>query len=270
MKIGMALSGGGARGIAHLGVLKALKEQGIEPDMISGVSAGAITGALYAVGYQPDEVLEIFITTKMFRFLRPAMSKMGLLKMEKTDELYLKYLTGNSFDNLKIPLIVSATNLNEGETVYFSQGELIKPVQASSCIPVLFEPIRFNGCTYVDGGILNNLPVEPLLDTCDCIIGVHSNPYDPKQPLNSMRTVMERTLLLAVQYNVKERIKCCDLFIEPAGLRRFTTFDIAKAREIFEIGYQHTMEMAPQIEELKKVKNIPERVVQEVDISEKL
>jgi len=256
MKIGMALSGGGVRGIAHLGVLKALKEQGIEPDMISGVSAGAIVGALYAVGHSPDAVLEIIISTRMFRFLRPAMSRVGLLKMEKTDEIYLKYLTGNCFENLKIPLIVSATNLNEGETVYFSRGELIKTIQASSCIPVLFEPMRFNGGTYVDGGILNNLPVEPLLDTCDCIIGVHSNPYDTRQALNSMRTVMERTLLLAVQYNVKERIKCCDLFIEPDGLKRFTTFDIAKARQIFEVGYTHTMEMAPQIEALKKQKKL--------------
>src|SRR4051812_29128314 len=132
MKIGLALSGGGARGVAHLGVLKALLEHGIEPAMISGVSAGAIAGSLYAAGYQPDEILEIIISTKMFRFLRPAMSRVGILKMDRTDAIYLKYLTGNSFEALKIPLIVSATNLNRGETVYFDRGELIKPIQASS------------------------------------------------------------------------------------------------------------------------------------------
>lgn len=252
MKIGLALSGGGARGVAHLGVLKALLEHGIEPTMISGVSAGAIAGSLYAAGYQPDEVLEIIISTKMFRFLRPAMSRVGILKMERTDELYLKYLTGNSFEALKVPLIVSATNLNRGETVYFDRGELIKPIQASSCIPVLFEPVQINGNTYVDGGILNNLPVEPLLDTCDCIIGVHTNPYDTKQKFTSMRAVMERSLLLAVQYNVKVRIKHCDLFIEPTALKRYATFDIAKAREIFDIGYQHTLGMADQLAEWKE------------------
>ncbi|MBC7919916.1 MAG: patatin-like phospholipase family protein [Ferruginibacter sp.] len=252
MKIGLALSGGGARGIAHLGVLKALLEQGIQPAMISGVSAGAIAGALYAAGYHPDEVLEIIISTNMFRFLRPAMSRVGILKMERTDELYLKYLTGNEFEKLNIPLIVSATNLNLGETVYFSRGELIKPLQASSCIPVLFEPVRFNGNTYVDGGILNNLPVEPLLDTCDFIIGVHTNPYDTQQKLTSVRAVMERSLLLAVHYNVKERVKRCDLFIEPGDLRRFATFDLAKGREIFDIGYQHTMKLVDQLTELKE------------------
>ncbi|MES2731291.1 MAG: patatin-like phospholipase family protein [Bacteroidota bacterium] len=250
MKIGVALSGGGARGIAHLGVLKALLEQGIVPDMISGVSAGAIAGALYASGYHPDEVLEIIVSTKMFRFMRPAMSRVGILKMERTDEIYLKYLTGNSFEKLNIPLVVSATNLNLGQTVYFSTGELIKAVQASSCIPVLFEPIIFNGNTYADGGILNNLPVEPLLETCDCIIGVHANPYDTQLRLKSMKAVIERSLLLAIHNNVVQRIKCCDLFIEPSELKHFVTFDIAKARQIFEIGYRHTMAMANQIEQL--------------------
>ena len=86
MKLGLALTGGGARGIAHLGVLKALLEQGIQPTMISGVSAGAIAGALYAAGYHPDEVLDIIISTNMFRFLRPAMSRVGILKMERTEK----------------------------------------------------------------------------------------------------------------------------------------------------------------------------------------
>ena len=107
----------------------------------------------------------------------------------------------------------------------------------------MFEPVVFEGNTYVDGGILNNLPVEPLLDRCDFVIGVHTNAYSELFPLKSIRAVMERSLLLAIQTNVKERIRHCDVFIEPDTLYQFTTLDIDKAEQIFNIGYQHTLSL---------------------------
>ncbi len=244
MKIGLALSGGGARGFAHLGVLKALLEQGFQPHMLSGVSAGAIAGALYSQGYTPEQILDIFLKTRLFKFIRPATSLMGFFRTDRMAKLCETYLPHDSFEGLKIPLVICATDIEAGQTVYFSQGSLIKPLLASGSIPVMFEPVRIDGRIYVDGGILNNMPVEPLLGNCDFIIGIHTNPCGSHRTMANMRTVMERSLLLAIHNNVPERARMCDVFIEPPSLCQYTTLDSSKAKEIFEIGYVFTMENA--------------------------
>jgi NTE family protein len=250
MKIGLALSGGGAKGFAHLGVLKGLLEQGLQPQIISGVSAGAVAGALFAAGYHPDKILEIFISSKFYRFLRISASLTGLLKMERVEKLYEKYLPA-TFEELSIPVIVSATDLMAGKTAFFTSGPLIRPIMATCCIPVMFEPMRIDGRMYVDGGILNNLPVEPLIGQCDYIIGIHTNPIDPEMPLKSLRSIMERSLLLAIQNNVKERAAKCNLVIEPPTLHQFTSYDGRKARQIFEVGYEYTLKLTEKLALIK-------------------
>ena len=103
MTVGLVLSGGGARGIAHLGVLKALQEKKIKISGISGCSAGSIVGAMFAAGYSPDHIFEIVVSTATLRAMRPAWSRSGLLKMQRAEEVYLKYIPHNSFERLKIP-----------------------------------------------------------------------------------------------------------------------------------------------------------------------
>ncbi|MCU0393595.1 MAG: patatin-like phospholipase family protein [Thermoflexibacter sp.] len=242
MKIGIVLSGGGARGISHLGVLEALEEHGIHPSHLSGVSAGAIVGALYAAGNRPWEILHFILKTKLFKFFKPDTSLTGLLRIESTEKLYEKMLKENSFASLNIPLSVSATDIERGETVYFSQGELIKPLQASSCVPVLFAPVEINGKFYVDGGILNNLPVEPLENTCDYIIGVHSNALPTQFKITNIKQMIERSLHLAINTNIEERKKKCHFFIEPPRMAFFGVYDVAKAQEIYQVGYEYTKE----------------------------
>jgi NTE family protein len=154
MKIGLVLSGGGARGIAHLGVVKALQEMGIPFDQIAGTSAGAITGALIAQGYSPDESLKIIESSSFVRHLRPAWNRMGLLRIDTAIDLYRKYLPHDSFEALQIPLHVLAVDLNDGEQVVFESGELIRPVLASCCLPGIFEPMLINKRQFVDGGVL--------------------------------------------------------------------------------------------------------------------
>ena len=237
MKIGLALSGGGARGFAHIGVLKALLEHGFEPEMISGASAGGLVGALYASGHPPDEIMDIFAKAKIRTVFSLSTKLVGFLKMERIEKFLDLYLPHNSFENLSIPLTINATDIQAGKIVYFHEGELVRPLMASCCIPVLFEPVRINGRMLVDGGILNNLPVEPLLGKCGFVVGVHPNPCGIAQPLPNMKAVMERSLLLAIRNNVRERAAQCDFFMEPPELGRFTTMDASKAREIFEIGY---------------------------------
>jgi NTE family protein len=237
-RIGIALSGGGVRGISHLGVLKAMDEAGLKPTAISGSSAGAIAGVMYAKGYGPEEILEIIVQTNFFKFIRPSVSWKGILKMDQLTPLYEKYLEVDDFSALPIPITFAATDLHLGQTVYFSKGEIIKPLMASSSIPGMFEPILMDGRYLIDGGVLNNMPVEPLQDTCNIIIGVNCNQLPVEQNIRHIKSLIERTVIMTMNYNVYSRRGMCDHFVEPIGLARFGVLEIKKAREIFDIGYQ--------------------------------
>lgn len=253
IKIGIALSGGGVRGISHLGVLKALTESGIYPTKVSGTSAGAIVGAMYCQGYSPEEILKIIVETNYFKFLRPAISLTGILKMDSVGNLFKLYLDHNDFAKLKIPLTVAATDIKKGKVRYYSEGELIRPIMASSCIPGMFDPIVIENNYMVDGGVLNNLPVEPLDGICDYVIGVNCNQLPEETNISNMKKLIERSVIMAMNYNVYSRKSKCDYFIEPPGLGRYGVFDIKKASELFGVGYDHTMnyiENNPSILEL--------------------
>src|ERR1700754_1937451 len=158
MKIGLALSGGGARGIAHIGVIKALEELNIKPDVISGTSAGSIVGVLYASGMRPNEIFDVVSHLSIFKSVKIAWAWSGLLKMEGLQALLTKHIPDNTFESLKIPLTVAATEIRLGEIRYFSSGELGPAVIASCSIPGIFDPVHFDGHLYVDGGLLDNLP----------------------------------------------------------------------------------------------------------------
>ncbi|HET8859663.1 patatin-like phospholipase family protein [Marivirga sp.] len=238
MKIGLALSGGGARGFAHLGIAQYMYEQNIKPDMISGTSAGAIAGAFLAAGYLPKRTMEIISDINFLKFFRPAMSWSGLVNLEKISDLLLEYFPEDSFSSFKIPLIISTTNYTKGVNVNFEKGELIRPLLASASIPVIFKPIMMGEDSYVDGGITNNLPINVLKSHVDFTIGVNCNPVGLSSQNSSMKDVLERTMLMVINYQTKEQAKLCDIFIEPEALSSYKVFSISKAKEIFDIGYE--------------------------------
>jgi len=253
VKIGIALSGGGVRGISHLGVLKALNESGIMPTKVSGTSAGAIAGAMYCQGYSPEEILKIIVETNYFKFMRPAISLTGILKMDAMESLFKIYLAHNDFSQLKTTLSVAATDIKKGKAVYFSEGELIKPIMASSCIPGMFDPIVIGNRHFVDGGVLNNLPVEPLEGICDVVIGVNCNQLPEESNIRNMKYLIERSVIMAMNYNVYSRKSKCDFFIEAPGLGKYGVFDIKKASELFQAGYEQAMKVIegnPSLQEL--------------------
>jgi NTE family protein len=237
--IGVALSGGGARGIAHLGVLKALNEAGVFPDIVSGTSSGSIVGALYCAGYSPDESLRIIQDTKALAVFRPSFSWKGLLKIDKLADVLNNYLP-ETFEELKLPLTVVATDINDGITVNFSSGQLTRTILASSCIPVAFKPVEIDGKNFVDGGILNNLPTEVLKDKVTTLIGVSCNPYGHIAKLDNAKHLMERSALLAINGNTMKSRSICDVFIEPQDLTRFSGFNLSQAQQIFDEGYEFT------------------------------
>ena len=250
MKTGLVLSGGGARGIAHLGAIQALLERGIKPDVISGVSAGAIVGSLYGAGLMPEEILRNLISTKVFRYLRPAWSKFGFLNIQKLIAIYKLYLPVKTFEELQLPVFISAADIMDGKTVYFSEGDLTKAMLATTCIPLLFAPVKMDGMLMVDGGIINNLPVEPLISDCNLIIGVHCNPSNKNYKPKGMKSMLERTFHLSIANNVRERVQYCDIFIEPPELVNIGLFEISKAREIYRMGYEHTIKVLDQSKDI--------------------
>jgi len=240
MKIGLALSGGGARGMSHLGVIKALEEFGLRFYEVSGTSAGAIAGAFYCYGYTPDETLSLISQMGFLNSVRPAWAWAGLLSMDGFRDMMLRCMPENDFSALKIPLTVAATEIRLGKIVYFNEGELVSSVIASSSIPALFNPVQQKDNFYVDGGIMDNLPVRPLVGKCDIIIGSHCNPVQQRFDLGSVKDITERSLLIAINVNTTLSKTHCTHVIEPPDLGRFSTFDLAKGKEIFEIGYKYT------------------------------
>jgi NTE family protein len=242
MKRGLVLSGGGARGIAHIGVLKALDEMGITFDCISGTSAGSIVGALYANGHKPDQIFELIKNLSIFKSVRPAFAWTGLLSLDGLKELMLKEIPGNKFSDLKIPLTVAATDIRKGKIQYFTEGDLARIIMASCCIPAIFNPVSLEKNLYVDGGLLDNLPVKPIRKECDFIVGSHCNHISPDFDTSNIKLVIERSLLITIHANTEVSRGQCDLFIEPPRMDRFSSLNLSKAKEIFDFGYQFTKE----------------------------
>lgn len=241
-KIGLVLSGGGTRGGAHLGVLKAIDELGIKISAISGVSAGAIIGSLYAAGFNADSIFEEFKDQSYFGVSNIAWQKSGLFTMGGLRKSLQSLIKKDDFDALKIPMFINATDIITGTEVVFSKGPLFEAIIASASVPVIFQPIYIGKYQLQDGGILNNLPVESLSGRCNYIIGSHVNKLcDETTPVKfTSVTLMDRCFHLAIAEQVKQQSKKCDVFIEPL-MAGFGMFDQKNADKLFETGYKETM-----------------------------
>lgn len=245
---GLVLSGGGARGFAHLGVIHALNEAGVFPDVISGTSAGAIAGVLYADGYSPKEILKITNSNSRFHYIRPTVPKDGLLQIYGVVRILRDNLRAKTFEELKIPLFVTATDLNNGRVDYFSSGALLNAIIASASIPVLFKPVVIDNKHYVDGGVLDNLPIKPIENKCRFIIGSFVNPIGYQENVTNLINIAERTFFLSMSKEVTEKAKKFNLFIAPPELRNYKILDPEKADELFSIGYEATKEKLKEID----------------------
>lgn len=239
--VGLVLSGGGARGLTHLGVMKALEEMGARFSVISGTSVGSVIGALYCHGYTVDEIFKI-TTTGYFRFMKPAWTISGLLSLDSLGAELLRHLPENSFEPLKTKLVVAATNLEAGAVTYFRKGELIPAVLASCCVPAVFKPVEIRNVMYVDGGITDNLPIKPIREESRVIVGSHCNPIADHFDKRNIKSIIERSLLIAINGNTRASKEMCDVLIEPPAAGIYSGFDIGKAKEMFEIGYRYTVD----------------------------
>ena len=249
--VGIVLSGGGTRGIAHIGVLRALGERGIFPDRVAGTSAGAIVGALYAAGYEPREMLEFFIRKNPFRLSNVSISKPGIIDTAKVVADFEEYFPSNTFESLDRELRVIATELTRGEAVTFDSGPLIPALLASSSVPLMFTPMEVGDRVYADGGILNNFPAELLEGRCRTLLGVHVSPIgvQARSDLNSSLAVLQRALLVGMSRASETKYSRCDVVVIPSDLVRFSAFNTKQMPEVERVGYDEAMACMPSIEE---------------------
>ncbi len=238
---GLVLSGGAARGFAHAGVLKAMEDKDIHADIVSGVSAGSIVGSFYCDGYTAEEILEIFVRNKVFELVKLKFWKQGLLSISGLKKVLKNNLRTKRIEDLKKPLIITATNIEEGVTTYFTEGNLVETVLASCSIPILFIPTIINGVTYVDGGVTNNFPLEPLESRCRQLIGVNVNPIGSFDKSKGILHMAMHTFHLSIASGIEADKKKLNYYIEPKDLKDFTYYDVKHGKEMYDIGYEEAI-----------------------------
>lgn len=241
--IGLVLSGGGSKGIAHAGAIKFLEEQNIRPHRIAGTSAGAIVGAMYAWGKTPDEILEFFKSVYLFQWRHFTFKKAGLIDSESFKDYFHAIFKDASLAELTIPTQITATDMVRGRLKIFeSETKISDALLASSAFPGIISPFEINGDLYSDGGILNHFPTDILQGQCENIIGVYVSPIQKieAKDLNSIRAVTTRAFdILSANSNL-QKFNICEWVIEPKELSMYSTFEMNKVKmdAIFKIGYE--------------------------------
>ena len=287
--LGIVLSGGGVKGVGHIGFLQALKEYGIEPKYVAGTSAGALVGALYAAGYDSKEMMEFFKETPLISWLYYSTNKPGLLDTNKYRVHFEKYLPNNAFEELDRQLFIMTTDIESGTSVTHSKGPLIKPLMASCSVPLIFSPVRIDGVLHSDGGVMNNFPVEPLQEIgVSKILGSYvcsTLPAEAKS-LSSSLKVMLRAFDLSQEALCVHKFQYCNYVIAPKDLWKVGFLDSKAINLAYDIGYQSTLanidqiidalELDPKLKERPVLKpsnylleTIPEEILSEKEQKEK-
>ena len=257
-KLGLALGGGGARGVVHVGILKALEEEGIKPYCISGTSMGAIVGACYASGMSVDTIRSEMLklkTSDIIDFGVP-FTRLSLLRSNKLQKLLIKHIGEITFENLEIPFSCTAVDLLNEKLYVFTEGLVAKGVQASAAIPGVFKPIEHEGMLLVDGGVLCRVPVRQAKALgADVVIGIDAikNTGDPVKELTSIPSVLMRVFDTLDNINVRAERRApdypCDLLLEPE-LNGISQFAVKNLDKVYEDGYQLGKENIEKIKEL--------------------
>lgn len=241
MNIGLVLSGGGMRGAAHIGAIKALEEHHTYPTHIAGTSAGAVVGGLYAHGYTCDEMLQFFKTIQFLDYKKYAINKPGFIDANKYYKVFKKKFPEDSFSVLEKKLFITATNITDGVLQIFSDGELIRPILASSAFPGLFSPVKIEDKWYIDGGVLNNFPIELIKKNCDTLIGVYLNLFESTANgnLKHFYNVLERAINIRIAKSDEKKFVDFDVVIAPKNLAHYGLFNKKNIDVMYKIGYDN-------------------------------
>ncbi|MDR3268244.1 MAG: patatin-like phospholipase family protein [Tannerella sp.] len=251
-KIGLALSGGGAKGFAHIGVFKALEEHGIRPDIIVGTSAGALMGSLFSDGYSADEIKMLFDGREFTEFAQIQLPKTGIFDSSRFSRFMERHLRAKTFEELKTPLIVVATDLDHGQSRAFTSGPIAEPVRASCSVPIIFNPVLIDGVHYVDGGLFHNFPVSFIREQCDVVIGVNVSPHVPSGYNQNLFSIAERSYHYLFQANTNDDRENCDILIETDEFRQYKMFDLKNVDLIAHTGYTTAVKSLQQFRDGEK------------------
>ena len=251
-KLGLALGGGGCRGIGHIGVIKAFEELGIKFDYVAGTSAGSIVGSLYALGKTSSEMTEIAKGLKKSEITRGSIVFVKPAKTERL-EMILNRIYGDImvFSELQVPLSVVCTDLKTGKEAVFNYGNLAKVVSASCAVPGVFTPVVHEGMHLVDGGLRNNVPVDVVKKMgANVVFAVDIN-HLRGSGTNSLSTisVLSSTIGIMMQSKVDQTLNMADLIIEPS-LETFSPLKLENIDEMIKIGYDTVM---ANKEKIKKI-----------------
>ena len=245
-RVGLALSGGFARGIAHIGVIRTLLAAHIPIDFISGTSVGALIGAVYCAGTPLEEMERIGLQTTFADFGRWTPSWIGLATNQRLEKYLARFTSATTFEQLKTPLTIATTDLNAGITVYFDHGPIAPPLRASCSYPGLFVPIQFDHRTLVDGFLTSPVPVEGcFLQGADIVIAVHLEPGNLEQP-RTFTDVLSRSFNIIQQHADVTWRQQADVIIEP-DVQPFVWDDFSKTPQLVAAGEAATLAAIPQV-----------------------
>ncbi|HKK72283.1 MAG TPA: patatin-like phospholipase family protein [Candidatus Krumholzibacteria bacterium] len=246
--LGLALSGGTAKSIAHIGVLQAIEEAGLRPDVIAGTSGGSLIAVVYASGVGTDRMVEMAGRVNWRRLARVRIPRLGLFSNQGVAELVRDTVGDLTFEDLEIPTHVVTTDLLSGGKAVFSHGPVAPAVQASCSIPQIFSPVEIGDGLYADGGFLEYLPLPTLRDIgCTTMVGVHLGSFADFTPRpGHLLAMIMRTIGIVAVRNAREAVPLADVLIEP-DLRGFHSFDLKRHEELIEVGYRAGTAAVPHI-----------------------
>ena len=224
-------------GMGRTGAMFAWQAYDIKPDIISGVSAGALAGVFYADGNEPHQVLDYFSGHKFQDLTKLVIPKKGLFDLCEFIDFLRTNVKAKNLEELQIPLIITATDLDHGRMVHFHRGSIAERVAASCCMPVMFAPVNIEGTNYVDGGLMMNLPVSTLRRICDKVVAINVSPIMAEDYKMNIVSIAMRSFHFMFRANTFPEREKCDLLIEPYNLYGYSNTELEKAEEIFEQGY---------------------------------
>jgi NTE family protein len=248
-KVGLALAGGFARGIAHIGVLRVLRDAGIHIDFVAGTSVGALIGAAYCAGTPLEEMERIGAHTSFTDFGRWTPSWLGLATNQRLEKYLSRLTPAKNFEDLVTPLAIAATDINAGVTIYYTRGPLLPPLRGSCAYPGLFVPIQFEDRTLVDGFLTSPVPVEGVaLLGADIVIAVYLEAAN-MQPPRTFTDVLSRSFNIIQRHTDLAWRQQADVVIEP-DMKSFVWDDFTRTPELVAAGEAATRAVLPRIREL--------------------
>lgn len=266
-KIGLALGGGGSRGLAHIGVLKVLKENNIPIDYVSGTSMGALIGAFFCSGMNVNQIEKEIISLNWKNLLDYSIPTKGLIKGKKIEEMLRKKLGNLDFKDLKIPLLVTAYDIKKDQEIIFSKGNVVQAIRASISIPGIFIPVSNKERILVDGGVVDPMPTEILKNYTDIIFGVSVASIKPRDVIfdeeaiandksltipGILKTTLKAVAILNSEVNRADIIKKeIDILIN-IDLGNREILDFKNPQEIISIGERFAKENLDKIRRLTK------------------